>query len=303
MWGVLLFVLQAAARDPTSTVLNEWPMIMSHDAATTYLEKKNILNRWAKTQPDGGTATLLDCGARAFDWRPKLLKNGTLVMHHGGVQVNYEMRTALEEMIKWLSANGTQVEDLVVLGVTDCDGGDACMQAVETLLKQLGVEFVANCSTLKGMTVQQAAKLSALPSGGSLLATNSCWAMNYDPSVACSGFGAKGELYTCYNDSKTKQFPLDRMWKYLDSVSEIGPPADGQMYTHQAIWQETDESVIVGELYNSSLLADETRSSLNALVTGRILSGALNSSRINMVEVNNICNGGLQLLQVLRNLT
>ena len=30
--------LLASAKDPNSTVLNEWPMVMVHDAATTYLE-------------------------------------------------------------------------------------------------------------------------------------------------------------------------------------------------------------------------------------------------------------------------
>lgn len=42
------------------------------------------------------------------------------------------------------------------------------------------------------------------------------------------------------------------------------------------------------------------RSTLNELIAARIESGQLNSSRINMVEVNNICDGGLRLLNVLR---
>jgi len=96
--------------------------------------------------------------------------------------------------------------------------GDFFDQAVSSLLQELGVVFVTNCSSLKDLTVQDASKLSRLSSGGSLLAINSCWQENYDPSIACSGFGQKGDIYTCYTNSSTKEFPLDRMWKYLDSV-------------------------------------------------------------------------------------
>jgi len=49
-------------------------------------------------------------------------------MQHGGVQVNFAMRAALQDMIHWLAVNGSDVAELVVLGVTDCDGGDACTQ-------------------------------------------------------------------------------------------------------------------------------------------------------------------------------
>jgi len=242
-----------------------------------------------------------------FDWRPKLLGNGTLVMHHGNVQVTYPMEAAIKELVAWLGANGTGVEDLAVLGVTDCEGGegDACTQAVAKLLSSLNVTFIQDCAKMKGLTASDAFKLAALPSGGSLLAMNSCWEENYDPSVVCSGFDKNQthhHVYTCYNNSLTKAFPLERMWTYLDKVSAAGPPVDGKMYTHQAIWQESTDSVIIGELHNSSLLLDETWSRLNYLVADRIQSGALDSKHINMVEVNNICDGGLNLLSVLRGL-
>lgn len=54
-------------------LFNEYPMIMAHDAATTYLTKANsysTVDRFTKTQPDGGIQGLLSCGARAFDLRP-----------------------------------------------------------------------------------------------------------------------------------------------------------------------------------------------------------------------------------------
>ena len=63
-----------AAKDPATTVVNEWPMIMVHDAATSYLKGGTLhqINDWAKTQVDGGAQGELNCGARAFDWRPSL---------------------------------------------------------------------------------------------------------------------------------------------------------------------------------------------------------------------------------------
>ena len=115
----------AHGRDPNTTVLNEWPMIMVHDAATTYLREGHLLNKtildWTITQPPGvGTAGELDCGARGFDWRPTL-QGGKLVMHHGSVTIDYPMQGAVDEIVNWC-ANNTKPEDLVVLGVTDCSG-------------------------------------------------------------------------------------------------------------------------------------------------------------------------------------
>ena len=74
--------LAVGAKDPSTTPINEWPMIMAHDAATTYL-KGGLLHQiydWTKTQPDGGATGLLNCGARSFDWcvppvhRPSVLR-------------------------------------------------------------------------------------------------------------------------------------------------------------------------------------------------------------------------------------
>ena len=67
------------------TQLNEWPMIMAHDAATTYLPSTTEVNRFAKTQSDGGFASMLNCGVRAFDLRP-----GPIVKFNELIQcVNY----------------------------------------------------------------------------------------------------------------------------------------------------------------------------------------------------------------------
>ena len=96
-----------AAKDPASTVLNEWPMIMVHDAATTYLEGGVLhqINDWAKTQVDGGARGELDCGARAFDWRPSLESDGTVRMHHGSLHRVARARDRQDaEHCRWLCA-------------------------------------------------------------------------------------------------------------------------------------------------------------------------------------------------------
>lgn len=49
-----------------------------------------------------------------------------------------------------------------------------------------------------------------------------------------------------------------------------------------------------------SLLLDESRSTLNALLKSRIEAKAWDVSRIGLVEVNNVCDGGIALLQTLR---
>jgi malate/lactate dehydrogenase len=66
----------------------------------------------------------------------------------------------------------------------------------------------------------------------------------------------------------------------------------------QGIWQESTETVVLGEAHGSSLIADESRSNLNALITANILNHTY--PRANMVLVNHVCDGGNALLAALR---
>eukprot|EP01043_Picozoa_sp_COSAG02_P009355 COSAG02_NODE_316_length_24889_cov_9.418556_3_plen_318_part_00 len=240
----------ARARDPNTTVLNEWPMIMVHDAATTYLREGHLLNKtvldWTITQPPVGTAGELNCGARGFDWRPTLLDGGKLVMHHGSVTIDYPMEGAIDEIVSWC-ANNTQPEDLVVLGVTDCSGS-GCAAAVQKLLAVRSIKWVTDCTDLKGLTVAAARAKYELPGGGYMMAIFDCWNENYVPANACSGYGGKvaernsALTYSCYASSKTKAFPIKRMMDYLDKVGNTPPDATGRLSTAQALWEETTES-------------------------------------------------------------
>ncbi|KAK3252162.1 hypothetical protein CYMTET_38529 [Cymbomonas tetramitiformis] len=364
---------QSAAKNFSTIPLNEWPMIMCHDAATTYLNKSLLsaeVYDWTITQPEKvGVEGLLSCGARGFDWRP-LLTDSELYMHHGSIPVKYPMALAVREMVEWSNANPNP-EDLVVLGVTACSG-DGCADAAKKVLKDAGVSFINDCSVLKDFTVADALQKGQLQGGGHLLATFDCWQGNYVPANTCSGydtskerslmdgkstfpcipadvdpaapfaelmpsqrhelfecsralrqrtegaqsahfFGSARSLlssspqtqaegipkpYTCYTDSSTKELPVNRMMAYLQKVADEGPPADGRLYTYQALWQEDASSVVLGILHGSSLLEDEERSGLNSLVTAQVLRGSYPS--INFMEVNNVCDGGLDLLAALR---
>ena len=120
----LLFMLMAVRwaygmKDPQSTIISQWPMIAAHDAATSYL-KPGLVNQWAKTQSSGGISAMLNCGARFFDWRPKLKSDGSLIMHHGPINVDYQMSKVLNELTLWLrNRTDSPEKNFVVLGITD----------------------------------------------------------------------------------------------------------------------------------------------------------------------------------------
>ena len=314
-------VLVKSRKNPSTTLLNQWPMVAAHDAATSYLSS-NVINKWAKTQPEGGIRKMLECGARFFDWRPKLLKNGELVMHHSAIVVNYPMSKVLDELILWLSDNKAAPleNNLVVLGITDCDGGDKCIDAVENELKLHNITFIKNCTLVHNMTVAAATKLSPLP----VISVNSCWDENYDPTIACSGFHyskssnitnekslSKSSLlhlqspdhieYTCYNNSATKLFPLNRIYNYINkTLSQMAYRTNKTLFTVQAIWQETVGSVIVSGQHDSSLLLDESKSQINHILAEKIMNKEFDVTNVNAVEINNVCDGGIELLNALR---
>ena len=156
---LLLLALLAAgpppcrAKDPATTTLNEWPMIMAHDAATTYFPGGLLhpIYNWGKTQADGGAAGLLASGARALDWRPNLLGDGTVGMHHGPLNISHKMADSLDEMVAWAGHHGANdTAELVVLAISDCTGGlpGNCTAAVAELLAEKKVTAV-NCEDLQ----------------------------------------------------------------------------------------------------------------------------------------------------------
>ena len=119
-----------------------------------------------------------------------------------------------------------------------------------------------------------------------------CSVANYDPRITCSGW-VNGIEYNCW-DPNTQGYPYSRMWEYLDSVT----PVAGHFFQRQALWQESPESVVDGGLRNSSLVLDESRSGLNGAVAGALREGRW--EEVGLLEVNNVCDGGVKLLEELR---
>eukprot|EP00040_Diaphanoeca_grandis_P043906 m.10688 g.10688 ORF g.10688 m.10688 type:complete len:339 (+) comp8438_c0_seq1:171-1187(+) len=313
-------VIQTAfAAVDSNTLITRAPMIMAHDSATGYLGK-GLVNGWAKTQSDG-LVSQLECGARALDSRP-MSKNGKLIWHHGGVSVNYMFETSVQDISNWLHQNPTE---LVLMVISDCEG-DGCADNVTTALHAANVTSITKCTDLATMTLGRAKDIGALAGGGSLLAirddlsSDSCSNSHYDSTVACSGYlsntpavikplknnyqqqlhlqSSKTELggqdfFACWKTDKTKDIPVNHIYKYLDSVAAQGL-SDVSFNQAQAIWQETTDSVVIGTLRESSLLKDETNSGLNAMLVENIKAKRWQNN-ISFIEINNVCDSGKEL--------
>jgi hypothetical protein len=86
---------------------------------------------------------------------------------------------------------------------------------------------------------------------------------------------------------------------YLNTTAASAPPATGGLWMMQGIWQESAETVAIGELHGSTLLEDESRSQLNAIITANVAKGVY--PHANLVLVNNVCDGGAALNAALQN--
>jgi len=292
-----------------STLLTHFPMIMTHDAGSGYLDS-SLVDRWAKTQ-DGGLAEQLECGARAFDARPHNSLTDGLQWHHGDVVVAHQFDHSLEEMIQWLASHPTE---LATLHIWDC-AGDGCESAVLAVLTNRNITTIADCARLQTLMYGEAKEIGALAGGGSLLAltgSSGCSQDNYDPSIACSGYtsgdsddskrndtresGLPRE-YGCWITDESRALPVDRIFSYLDEVAALGLREDRFMQM-QGLWQESGASVVIGARRNSSLLLDESRSNLNGKLVDAVRQGRWSS--IGLLEVNNVCDHGNALLDALR---
>lgn len=179
-----------------SSGLNQWPMLQAHDAGTGYLQPDGIITdvvyRFTKTQ-SGNVTSQLNCGIRAFDWRPSLTGD-TLGFAHGPVFVNHSMESAAAEVVAWADAHASEAEDaLVLLIVADCNG-QACWDAASAAFGAVGLPVLsgdAGCATASNLTLGAAMTAAALPGGGHALALMNCPAapvQTYDDRCSCTGF-------------------------------------------------------------------------------------------------------------------
>jgi len=279
--------------------LNQWPMLGAHDSATTYAKDRtctphHLINNYAVTQRRAGYKSLLDCGARALDVRPYLQNNGKLILHHGAVEFNAELSTALKHVVEWADAHeGT----FVLLEISHCDGDmdnaqEKCLNKTQEAVSQLGMKYV-KCPATLDISLGEALHTYALPGGGSAMAIfSNCIYENWNQSIQCYGTG-----YDCTTESGLAT-PLDRMWNYMASTTEEPHEGESLLWKTQAHWQTSTLSIAKGEAMGSCIVWDESHSNLNKRVADRIRAGHFR--HFNILQVDNVCNHGPELFVALR---
>jgi len=145
----------------SSTLLSEFPLLMAHDAATSYLSLSGELAWWTAAQPRGGFGTLLDCGARALDVRTRIGRSGRVIMHHGPIEVDTDLSVALSDTIKWYESH--MVKEVVVLYIShEGDPVSKVIKETESVFRNANISFFANCEEMKTLTVEKAVSLGGI---------------------------------------------------------------------------------------------------------------------------------------------
>lgn len=232
--------------------------------------------------------------ARAFDFRAKV-NHGKLTFHHGAIGINHEVSDGLQEIVSWANQHPS-VEDLVLIYVSHCEG-HGCDDAVADALAKANITRIADCSQVMSLSVGEAAEKGRLKGGGSVLALDGCVDENYNSTLACSGFDGL-KAYQCWKTSSTRDIPFQRLIKSLEQFASASPDSFSNLQMLQAHWQETADAIVIGEAHFSSIIKDEERSGLNRFMAQAIHNGTF--SHINLFEVDNVCDGGQDLLQALR---
>ena len=311
----------------TSILLSSASFLMSHDAATGYIRKGSLspfgrlVASYSKNQV--GTAyDQLNGGARALDLRPKLLANGTVIFHHGDINIPVSFEQLVSDAVKWCSDND---DELVLLLSTnfayqssndddnnDDDNGYALVSAMSSVYKKLGVPYY-HCSAVYGLTVAETMELAALPSGGYLLALDG---QDKYGSFCGKSNWVESQVVTCYPSPSVKCTDKDSqalaaLQQYVlasanneatDDSSTLGPPADLYEYPFneiQALWQVDTTSAAMGISHFSTLLDDNKKSKVNAEMVDMVYDGDFNA--ISLFAVDNVALNGNALLSVLRN--
>ena len=272
--------------------LNQFPFVMTHDSGTGYLDDAPT-GWWTKTQTVGlgGQA---QCGARAFDLRPHVNADGTVVFHHGTVAVQKSLAEAVQELVGFANRNPNE---LLLLYVSHCEG-DGCVERTQQALESIGVPTCTDGNRLHGATYGSAKAMGRMSGGGAMLAIFGFVAENYDDALKCY----VGTAF-CYQSDPGAV--LEPLWSYIRQLSATAPASSGELQMIQAHWQYDADSIAAGVLHASSVLDDETRSSLNSQLADAVTctpcppSGGVFKYN-NLIEVNNVCDGGGKLYDALR---
>jgi hypothetical protein len=230
------------------------------------------------------------------------MKDGNLIMHHGGVTVGIAVKDGLQNIKDWSAANSAE---LVLIYGSHCDGKSdsdksGCQGAYTQALSEAGIPLI-QCNEIAGMTVGDAM------SRGSVIATWGCVEENYDPSIKCYGdivasnSSARrlGDTFVCYGSNADKAFSA--LWQNLEgltNVDEAPHKGEGTLWMAQAHWQYDTSSVAQGVLHGSCILEDEYKANVNGQIADKIKSGDF--KHINLLEVDNVRNNGNAILEAMR---
>lgn len=280
--------------------LQQWSAVMSHDAVTGEMDQDRdgiihgVEDAYTITQ-SASLVKQLECGARALDYRPFLLNDGTVVAHHGSHVVKKPMTESLTEITGFLQP----LSELVLLYVSHFDGETSgckstkeeenCQETKEAVVKLLqsrNIPFVQNCGDLVGLTVQ------AAYNKGKLFAVLDCMEEQYDPSITCYGLD-----YTCYGRNQDKAW--SKFEAYMDkSSAAVNPATNPLLRMQQAHWQSSTESVPLGLAHGSSVLEDEQKAGVNSWLAEQIKTKRFRG--LNLVELDNVCDNGTAVFAALQ---
>ena len=310
-------------------LLSEASFVLSHDAATGYLRAGQpnpwgqLITLYGKNQV-GDAYRQLDDGARALDLRPKLLVNGTMIYHHGGVNIPVTASQLTADVVRWCADNPTELVLLLhsEMGYEDSsavydDNGDLlAIEAMQSVYDDANVPYV-ECGDVYGQTVGEVMELATLPNGGYALALDGhdqkasfCGKSNWIESqiVTCYPYGMNSTV-RCTNGRQS--VPMQMLKEYIlasanneatDDSSTLGPPADLGAHPFneiQALWQVSAKSAATGLAHLSSLLEDNRRSHVNAEMVDMIWDGEFD--QISLFAIDNVHLNGNAILSVLRN--
>lgn len=294
-----------------SQLFRDSPIVMTHDSASGYIMDsdhfvKEEVIKYTKTQSANIVGQLV-CGARAFDYRPYIKRDGTVVAHHGPVVIPHEMGATLDEITQWVGEHG-DMDEVVLLYVSHIDGhncteGQCTREPVKEVLNLKGISYMEDCSALESLTYSDAVAMGKLGDGrGSVLALFDCVSENYDDTVNCYGSvpGDNRGKFVCYGDDadSRKDIPMYNMQQYLTNATGLLERPSTGLWMNQAHWQSTTESISLGLLHNSSVTLDEIRSGLNAQLAVMIRKGAFPS--LNLLELDEVCDGGADIRAALQ---
>lgn len=267
-------------------LLGDAALLMAHDAGTAYLPSSSEpVAAWTKTQPDGGFPRLLDCGARALDVRPRLDRNGTLIMRHGVIALPMPLRSAVVDVQQWALAHPGEV---VLLYMSHFRSG-AARVATRAMLADLGVRALlgGNCSAVLSLSLAEAARAG-------VVAVEDCVQENYAPDVVCEE--ALDRL--CFSRPDGLLGADSRFSRYMGATAAAGPDIAHGLWMLQAHWQYNAEAVALGVLHKTSVLKDNQRagaSGLNAHVAAHLADWP----RVGILEMNDVCDSGQRIYEAL----